>query len=212
MANRYNVEAIKGRTNYFDNRTSGPVVIDAILDRGAITVAAKNTVGYKGKVLGMPSMTFATNFDIDVVNRGEAFVQLVPTAAELTYEACQGRPVVQTIVAAGGVFGTLLTYGAPLMADPPDTAAANSLAKRITGKYQAIEAVKLYGMEYRPVPVKVSDEANITVGSMLTYDVSSERWVLDAADGTAVMACHAATADDLYVGALFGPTVAVSQA
>jgi hypothetical protein len=186
-------------------------LIDAILDRGAITVAAKNTVGYKGKVLGMPSMTFATNFDIDVVNRGDAFVQLVPTAAELTYEACQGRPVVQTIVAAGGVAGVLLTYGAPLMADPPDTAAANSLAKRITGKYQAVEAVKFYAFEYRPVQVKVSAEANVTVGAALTYDVSSERWVVDA-DGTAVISCHAATADDLYVGALFGPAFAVSQA
>jgi len=214
MANRYNVEAVKSRTNYMDPRGSAPVIVSAILEQGAITVTAKNTVGYKGQRLGMPSMTFATEFDIDVVNRGDQFIQIATDGegtSSYTYEACQGKPVVSKVSGTGGVAGTLLTYGSALMADPASTTAANSITKRVTGKYYAVEAVKLFGMEYHPVKVLVSGEASIAPGDFLTYDVSADEWVKDA-DGTMVMSCHYATADDLYVGALFGPRFAVSQA
>jgi hypothetical protein len=213
MVNRYNVEASKSRTNYMDGRVSGPVIVDALLDRGAITVTAKNTVGYKGKVLGMPSLTFGVNPDIDVVNRGDYYVQLdVSTAA--TYEACEGRPIVSKVAGTGGVAGTLLTLGNTLMVTP-STTPVDTVATRIAGKYLAVEAVKFYGYEY--MPVKVNGTAGgdtggpILVGSGLTYDVSREAYILDA-DGTAAISCHYAAADDLYVGALFGPHFAVSQA
>jgi hypothetical protein len=214
MANRYNVEAVKGRTNYMDGRGSAPVIVSAILEQGAITVTAKNTVGYKGQRLGMPSMTFAKEFDIDVVNRGDQFVQIATDtegAAAFTYEACQGKPVVTKVSGTGGVAGVLLTYENALMADPSNTAAADTIAKRVASKFYAVEAVKLYGMEYHPVKVLVSGETAIVPGDFLTYDVSADAWVKDA-DGSAVMACHYATTDALYVGALFGPRFAVSQA
>ena len=210
MADRYGVEAVKGRTNYGDGRSSGPVIVSTLLEQGAITVATKNTVGYKGQRLGMPSITFATEFDIDKVNRGDEFVQLAVDTA-YTYAACQGRPVVTKVSSTGGVAGSLLTYGSTLINTPPTTASAVTVANRIAGNYYVVEAVKFFGMEYHPVKVRVSGEATITVGSALTYDVSSDEWVKDA-DGNAVISCHYANADDLYVGALFGPNFAVSQA
>jgi hypothetical protein len=213
MVNRYAVEAVKGRTNYMDGRVSGPVIVDALLDRSTITVTAKNTVGYKGKVLGMPSLTFAVNPSIDTVNNGDYYVQLdVSTAA--TYEACEGRPIVSKVAGTGGVAGTLLTLGNTLMVTP-STTPVDTVATRIAGKYLAVEAVKLYGYEY--MPVKVNGTAGgdtggpILVGSPLQYDVSREAYIL-AGSGTAVISCHYAAADDLYVGALFGPRIAVSQA
>ncbi len=209
MADRYNVEAVKSRTNYNDGRVSGPVILDSILERGNITIASANTVGYKGKALGMKSATFAVNPDIDVVNLGDYYVQLAASDASYTYLACQGRPVVTAVSGTGGVAGILMTYGNPRMVTP--TATENTLADRVSQKNHAIEAVKFFAMEYHPVKVKVSAEANIAVGDALTYDVSSAAWVYDA-DGTAVISCHVATADGEYVGALFGPHFAVSQA
>jgi len=217
MADRYNVEAVKGRTNYMDGRVSSPVIVSAILEQGAITVAAKNTVGYKGTRLGMPSMTFGTEFDIDVVNRGDQFVQLAldgDGTTAYTYDACQGKPVVSKISGTGGVAGVLLTYGNPLMADPTSTTAANSITKRVASKFYAVEAVKLFGCEYHPVKVATAASGSngvIAPGDALTYDVSLEEWIKDD-DGTAVISCHYANSDDLYVGALFGPRFAVSQA
>lgn len=209
MTDRYNVEAVKSRTNYMDGRVSGPVILDSILERGNITIANANTVGYKGQTLGMKSATFAVNPDIDVVNLGDYYVQLAASDASYTYEACQGRPVVTAVSGTGGVAGTLVTFGNSLMVTP--TATENTLADRVNQKNHAIEAVKFFAMEYHPVKVKVSAEANVAVGDALTYDVSSAMWVKDV-DGTAVISCHVATADGEYVGALFGPHFAVSQA
>jgi len=210
MADRYAVEAVKGRTNYFDGRVSGPVVVPAWIERGAITVAAKNTIDYGGKKLGMPSYTFATSIDIDEVNRGDTFVQ-IPSDTAYTYDALEGKPIVSPVSSTGGVAGVLLTHEGSLYANPSNTAAANTITERVSGKYYAVEMVKLYAMEYHPVKVLVTGESSIAPGDYLTYDVSSKEWVKDG-DGTMVMACHYASSDDLYVGALFGPHFAVSQA
>lgn len=207
MANRYNVEASKGRTNYMDGRGSAPVIVDCLFDRGTITVAAADTVQYKGKALGMTSTTFAVNPDIDTVNLGDYYVQLdVSTAA--TYEACQGKPIVSKVAATGGVAGSLVTYGNPLMVTPTSTP-VDTVATRITGKYLAVEAVKLYGYDYRPVKVDGATGGPILVGDAITYDVDADEWIKG---GSNVISCHYAAADSLYVGALFGPHFAVSQA
>ena len=214
MADRYAVEAVKGRTNYFDGRVSGPVVVPAWIERGAITVAAANTIDYGGKKLGMPSYTFATSIDIDEVNRGDTFVQ-IPTDGEgttaYTYDALEGKPIVTPVSSTGGVAGVLLTHEGSLYANPSSTTAADSITKRVSGKFYAVEMVKFYAMEYHPVKVHVTDASNIAPGDFLAYDVSEKEWVKDGS-GTMVMACHYAAADDLYVGALFGPHFADSQA
>ena len=213
MADRYAVEAVKGRTNYFDGRVSGPVVVPAWIERGAITVAAANTIDYGGKKLGMPSYTFATSIDIDEVNRGDTFVQISTDGgtSAYTYDALEGKPIVTPVSSTGGVAGVLLTHEGSLYANPSSTDAADTIARRVAGKFYAVEMVKFYAMEYHPVKVRVSGEANIAPGDFLAYDVSEKEWVKDGS-GTMVMACHYAAADDLYVGALFGPHFAVSQA
>lgn len=211
MANRYNVEAMKTRTNYMDARVSAPVVLSAWIEQGNPTVGTKNTKFYNGKYLGMPDLTFATEFDMDTVNAGEEQLQLAVDTA-YTYEALKGRPILTKPSTTGGVIGVLLEYGNQPYAIPATSGAADSVAKRVTNLYYRAELVKLYGVEYRPVNVDGATGGPIAVGDRLTWDVSAGEWIKDGGATSPVVSCHYSAADSTKVGALFLGGAGVSQA
>jgi hypothetical protein len=174
-----------------------PIVIDVILNEGAITVGAVKTILSKGAMIANKTYTFATP-----VVAGD-LIQLTADDAGITYEACQGRIVVEKASSTGGAIGRVLQTSGPLVENPATTGAADTLAKRLAGKYYRVVPVVIYADEYVTVPVDGSNTA-ITVAGYLTWDVSATEYVKAGSSG--MMACHHAAADSLNVGALINPT------
>jgi hypothetical protein len=191
--------------NYWDGRVSAPVMIDCWLEEGAITVNAANTIQYGGSMLSMPSETYGAVLTI------RDLVQLASADAAYTFDLLAGKPIVSKVSGSGGVVGEILTYPTRPVQTPASTGAADTLAKRVAGKFYRIGVIRLFGVQYCPVLCDAGTA--IVVGDRLLYDVSDAKWKKDGGATSPVVACHnAASGSSIYVGALFLGGAAISQA
>jgi len=147
-----------------------PVMIDCWLEEGAITVNAANTIQYGGAMLSMPSETYGAVLTI------RDLVELGPADAAYTFDALAGKPIVSKVSGSGGVVGEILTYPTRPVQTPSSTAAADTIAERVAGKFYRVGVVRLFGVQYCPV---LCDAGTHCSWRPLLYDVSDARWKKD---------------------------------
>jgi hypothetical protein len=204
MADKY-MDLTKG-LNYNDGRVSAPIMLPCWLEEGTVTVGSANTVQYKGSMLALPSQTYASPLAIDDV------VQLASSSSSYTFDALQGKPIVSVVASSGGVIGNLVTYPTRPVHTPAATTDADSVAERVAGLYYRVGTVRMFGVQYQPVIVLAQSTA-IAIGDHLVYHVAEGKWEKESSTTVSpVIACHAAHADNVYVGALFLGGIATSTA
>ncbi len=203
MPTKYNVNYKKIYTNYNDTRLSAPIIMDVWLEEGNITKVDADTLEVKGRDSVWPGYSFASR-----LTKGDLVQLSVDTA--FTYAALQGVPIVSAVASTGGIVGEILNYPVNLRHVPPTSAAADSVAERVAGKYYRIAPVRLEGLWYDTV--LTNGTSAIAVGDRLTYDVSDEKYIKDDAGTSPLIACHYSAADNTYVGALRLPGVITTQA
>jgi hypothetical protein len=191
---KYN-DTTKG-INYSDGRVSAPIIIDCWLEEGAVTVNSASTIQYKGRMLGLPSQSFAAALTVG------SKVQLAPTDSAYTFAALEGKPIVSAVAATGGVIGELVTYPTEMIHTPSSSAAADTIAERVAGKFYRQASVKIYAMEYSPCIV--NNTTAVAVADHLEYVVDESGWRKETSTTVSpVIACHVATASGQYTGGLF---------
>lgn len=197
----YNVMALKTPTNQSQTAVNAPVIIDAWLEEGNLTVASAKTISTGGVMLDRPTYTWASRITFNDDPTSPDFVSLATSDAEYTYVKLQGKP----ILSAAGT--NTNPFVGVLGADPVGpvvipSSSKTSVATRVAGPYLRHAQVTLFGLAYYPVAVDATTD--IAVGDHLLYDNSEVAWVKDGAAASPVIACHAATdASGQYVGALF---------
>ncbi len=192
MATLYNSD-VRPRLEDMPIRAPG-VAIPCILEEGDITV-------YGGKTLSDGAIRRAESYySFAAEIEKDDFVCLASDAA-YTYDACEGMPVVKKTTSTSGIQGIVLDDPYKLVNRPANSAAADSVAERIAGKYFRVAMVWFPAWAYKGILAN-GQSTNISVGDILTYDVSSE--VVVKAGSGSLTAAHPATADSLYVGVFFG--------
>lgn len=204
MSSVYDSMALKTVANQSQSAVGAPIILDAWFEEGDITVNAAKTISRGGAMLDRPLYSWAARVDYADDPTAPDFVTLVDNNANYTYDLLQGKPmlVLKGIASGNPIVGVL---GSDLLGPiciPQSTIAANSIEKRVAGKFLRHGQVTLFALAYYPVPVNATTD--IAVGDRLLYDESDKLWVKDASLASPVIACHAATeASGQYVGALF---------
>lgn len=205
MVNKYSVNFKKTLTNQASSQINAPIIIDAWLEEGAITVTDAGSYDIKGREGIWDTFAFAARA------AKNDLVQLAATDVAYLYESLQGHPIVMKTASSGGIVGQILDYPRGLNYTPPNTAAADTIAKRVAGKYYRLAPIRLDAMWYDTVKVN-GQSTPIAVGDHLIYDVSSAAYVKES--GTTLsplVAAHYAATDGIYVGAIKGLQTTTSQ-
>lgn len=201
MADKYNTDFIRRLED--GPIRGGGVVVPCILEEGNITVYGAKSLS--DGVVRRAESYYA--FASEIVK--DDFVALASNAA-YTYDACEGMPVVAKTSSTGGIQGIVLDDPRKLVAKPANSAAADSVAKRIAGKYYRIAMVWFPAFAYK-AELANANSPNIALADPIKWDVSSEVVVQGSSSG--LTAVHAATADSVYVGVFWGlMTAGESQA
>lgn len=208
MATIYDSMALKTVTNQAQSGVNMPIVLDCWFEEGAITVGLVKTISNGNVMLDRPLYTWASRVDFADNPQAPDWVTPATTNSEYTYLKLQGKPILalNTSRASGtsnvvGVLGSDLKGPVSL---PVDTAAADSVAKRVAGFYLRHGQVTLLGCAYYPVAVDAGT-TDIAVGDHLVYNRGTALWTKETTTYLSpVIACHVATeATGQYVGALF---------
>lgn len=149
----------------------GGIPLTCILDEGAITVTDR-TFGSGGTY--ETGMTFATELR-------EGDVVTLSDATSNTYEACKGMPVVETVSNGDDkVFG-IITSSPRLVIMPANTAAGDSLTKRLAGQYYRVATVEVWGgiTAVRTAHLKSLDAVAVVPGVLTTLDVDVSQSTAD---------------------------------
>jgi hypothetical protein len=202
----YDAMALKTVTNQSQTAVNGPIILDCWFYEGYPTVSAAKSHSLGGVMLDRPLMTWASQVTYADNPTAPDFVSPAPQNTEYTYQKLYGKPilVLASSIASGttpvvGVLGNDLLGPVSI---PPNTAAGDSVAKLIAGRYLRHGQCTLFGLAYYPVPVDAG--TNIDVGTHLVYDKSSALFKYQAAGTSPVIAMHSAEdASGQYVGALF---------
>jgi len=201
MATFYNTDFIR---RLEDGKGTCGVVVSCIAEEGNITVYAGKTLSDGRTMRAQPHYAFAAP-----LLEGD-FVTLASNAA-YTYDACEGQPVVQKSSSTNGIQGIVLKDPDKLVANPANSAAADSVAERIAGKYYRTVYVWFPAFAYKAELANAASP-NISIGGALIWDVSSEV-MIGGGSTSGITAAHVATADGVYVGAFWGlMTTGESQA
>jgi len=201
MADKYNTDFIRRLED--GPIRGGGIVLPCILEEGAITVHAGKSLS--DGVTRRAESYYAFAAELEEGDR----VALFDDSA-ITYDACEGMPVVRKVTGTDGVHGVVLDDPRKLVARPATSAAADSLSERITGKYYRIAMVWFSALEYRAC-IANANSANIAVADILDWDVSEAVMYENSGTGNAKSA-HQATADSVYVGVFTGLLAGDSQA
>jgi len=148
----------------------GGIKLTCILDEGNPTVS-DNMIDQSGaKVTGL---TWAS-----ALRKGE-WVAL-STATSNTYTACDGMPVTETVSNADDfVIGRIVSEPQPVVM-PASSSVANSLTKRLAGKYYRVATVEVYVCTATvEATLKTANAVAVTPGgvSLLDVDVSESAGV-----------------------------------
>lgn len=206
MATLYDCMALKTVTNQAQTAVNGPIILDCWFEESDITVSSAKTHSIGGVMLDRPLYTWASQVTYADNPQAPDFVSPAAQNAEYTYAKLYGKPilVLSSSITSGttpivGVLGNDLLGPVCI---PPTSAAADSVAERVAGRYLRHGQCTLFGMAYYPVPVDAT--TNIDVGTHLVYDKSSALFKYQAAGTSPVIAMHSAEdASGQYVGALF---------
>lgn len=201
MADKYNTDFIRRLED--GPVRGGGVVLPCICEEGNITVYGSKTLSDGRTRRAESHFAFAAELE-------EGDKIYLPDNAAYTYDACEGMPVVAAVSGSGGVQGYLLDDPRKLVAMPATSAAADSVAERIAGKYYRIAMVWFPAHEYRAILAN-GQSANIAVGDVVTWDISDSVVVENSGTGDMTSA-HQATADAVYVGVFMGLKTGDSQA
>ncbi|MFA5380237.1 MAG: hypothetical protein WC455_31030 [Dehalococcoidia bacterium] len=193
MADKYEVD-VRLELENMPVRGAG-VVVPCILEEGNITV-------YSGKTLSDGAVRRAESHYAFASEIEKNDIVYVASDAAYTYDACQGMPVVAKPVTTEGVRGIVLDDPRKLVARPSSSTAANSVAKRIAGKFYRVALVWFPAFAYTSQLANAASP-NISVGGALIYDVSSEV-MIGGGTTSGITAAHVATADAVYVGCFWG--------
>ncbi len=203
MATVYDSMALKTVTNQSQTAVNAPIIVDAWLEEGAITVASTKTYSNGGALLDRPLYSWASQISYDDDPTAPDFVTLATSDSAYTYSGLQGK----IILSAQGtntnpIVGVIGSDPIGPVRIPVNSAAADTVAERVAGLYLRHTQVTLFGFAYYPVAVEATTD--IAVGDHLLYDNSDALWKKDGAAASPVISCHVATdASGQYVGALF---------
>jgi len=206
MATIYDSLALKTVTNQAQTAVGSPIILDCWFEESDITVSSAKSHSLGGVMLDRPLYTWASQVTYADNPQSPDFVSPAPQNAEYTYAKLYGKPilVLASSITSGttpivGVLGNDLLGPVSI---PATSGAADSVAKRVAGRYLRHGQCTLFGMAYYPVAVDATTD--IDVGVHLVYDKSSGLFKYQAAGTSPVIAMHAATdASGQYVGALF---------
>jgi hypothetical protein len=202
MATFYNTDFIRRLED--GGFRGGGVVLSCIAEEGAVTVYSGKSLSDGRSLQAKPMYAFAAP-----IEEGDLIV--LASDAAYTYDACEGQPVVKKAVSTGGFQGIAIQDPGKLVANPANSAAADTVAERIAGKYYRTVYVWFPAMAYKAMLANAASP-NIAIGNHLIYDVSSEV-VIGGGTTSGVTAAHVATADGVYVGTFWAlMTAGESQA
>jgi hypothetical protein len=198
--------ALKTVTNQAQTAVGSPIILDCWFYEGYPTVSAAKSHSIGGVMLDRPLYTWASQVTYADNPTAPDFVSPAPQNAEYTYQKLYGKPilVLSSSIASGttpvvGVLGNDLLGPVSI---PTNTAAGDSVAKLVAGRFLRHGQCTLFGLAY--YPVSVDADTDINVGDHLVYDKSSALFKKQTAATSPVIAMHAATdASGQYVGALF---------
>ena len=193
MAEIYDTKVRKLLTNQAAPQVNAPIIVNCWLEEGNITVGAANTLEMKGRMQSQPSYSW-----VSPLSKGDMVELYVSTSA--LYASLLGKPIVSALAGTGGVIGTILDYPEPLQYRPATSAAANSPANRIAGRYYRMAPVRIDALGYETVPV--DGTTPIAVGDRLKFDVTTSKFVKQTEATSPLIACHYSAANNTNVGAL----------
>lgn len=168
----------------------GGIKIPCILDEGAPTVTAR-TYDRMGDYA--PGVVWASE-----LYKGDVVALSNDTAA--TFAACNGLPLVELPVDGETlVIGQIVTEPETVV-HPPTTAAANTLAERLAGKYYRVATVEIWGGITKVVKANVMQDGSnaVVVGqsTVLHYNITRGTALhtlcfdVEASGGVGVVAMH----------------------
>jgi len=202
MADKYEVD-VRLELENMPVRGAG-VVVPCILEEGNITV-------YSGKTLSDGAVRRAESHYAFASEIEKNDLVYVASDAAYTYDGCQGMPVVAKTSSTNGIQGIVLDDPRKLVSRPATSAAADSVADRIAGKFYRVALVWFPAFAYTSQLANAASP-NISIGGALIYDVSSEV-MIGGGSTSGITAAHVATADAVYVGCFWGlMTAGESQA
>jgi hypothetical protein len=194
-------------TNQAAPQVNAPIIVNCWLEEGNITVNAANTLEMKGRMQTQPTYSFATP-----LAKGD-LVELCVSVYAL-YADLLGKPLVTAVSSSGGIIGQILDYPEPLQYRPANSTAANSVTKRVTGRYYRMAPVRIDALGYETVAVDGTAGGGtggpILVGDRLDYDISAANYIKGTT--SPLVSCHYAAAGSMYVGALRLPGIVTTQA
>lgn len=139
--------------------------ITCILEEGAPTVGT----GYTSTNLKLGVVTWASE-----LRKGE-IVAIDPSTTN-THEACLGLPVVRAVANGDATILGIIETEPYLEKTIPNTAAGDSLAKRLAGEYYRVATVRFFGvMAVGPAVLYTDDKAAVVPGVVGTLKVDVSR-------------------------------------
>lgn len=201
----YATNVKKTKNNHPETQLSAPVLMTCLLEEGAITVADAESAQYRSRMNSEDIYTFARPAAI-----GDK-VQIAANDSAYTYTALKGMPVVQKHVNTNTtpIIGEIVGYPMPLLAKPTNTAAADSISKRVTGSsgnpFMRTVLVKVFAMEYEVLTIVGAIDAGAYVG----YDqgVGVAGYETQTTNATHALSCHYSAAGGSCGVLTFGPLV-----
>jgi hypothetical protein len=150
----------------------GGIPISCILDEGAPTVTAR-TYG--------PGGTFETGLvHAAELRKGDPVALSVETSN--TYIACAGMPVVERVSNGDDmIIGMIVSEPSVPVATPATSALADSLTKRLAGKYYRKATVEIWGgiTAIRTAHLKTADAVAVTPGGLTLLDLDVSQSIAD---------------------------------
>ena len=207
MAEIFDTKVRKFLTNQAASQVNAPVIVNCWLEEGDITVTSANTLEMKSRMNTQKAFSWAS---ASMLGKGNK-VSLLADVAFL-YASLLGKPIVSTPATTSGIVGEILDYPEPLQYQPSSTTAANSIAKRVAGRFYRLAPVRFDYLGYETVPVDGTVGGPIAVGDRLTYDISSAVYIKDAGAASPLVSCHYSAAASTNVGALRLPGIVTTQA
>ena len=149
----------------------GGLQITCILNEGAPTVTAR-TYG--------PGGTYETGHVwASELRKGD--VVCLDASSNCTFDACKGMPVVETVSNGDDLVIGMIVSEPRLVVAPPNSAAANTLAERLTGQYYRVATVEIWGgiTAIRTAHLLTADAVAITPGGKTLLDVDVSQSTTD---------------------------------
>ena len=168
-----------------------------LLEEGAITVADAESAQYRSRMNSEDIYTFTRPAAI-----GDK-VQIAANDSAYTCAALKGMPIVQKHVTGNTtpIIGEIVGYPMPLLNKPTNTAAADSIAKRVTGLFLRTVLVKVFAVEYEVLTIV----ATINAGAYVGFDQGVAGYETQTTNETHALSCHYSAAGGLCGILKFGP-------